>query len=228
MATEKLLLLEDDAALGRSLKISLELEGYQVEWARDVRTAEGLAPTRDFDLMLFDWNLPDGTGLELCRRLREDAKLATPILFLTARTDEESAIAALESGAQDFVRKPFGPRELVARIRAALRQNAEREAELRFGELRALPRERRAFFGDEEIDLNRREFDVLCVLLRRADAVVTREELLESIDREGNLFDRTIDSHVSHLRARLKKAEVHGVQIASVYGVGYRLEKVEA
>ena len=222
----RILLLEDDPALGRSLQLSLELEAFEVAWATTVAAAEELWANGAFDLCLLDWNLPDGTGIDFMREMRRDESAnPTPVIFLTARQDEESAISALTKGAQDFVRKPFNRGELFARIGAALRLHHPPEEILRFGPLSIARATRKVLCEDTPIELNRREFDILCHLVRRAEAIVSREELLRLIDREGEVFDRTIDSHVSHIRTRLKKAGVRQVQLNSVYGVGYRLEK---
>lgn len=221
----QILLLEDDANLGRGLKMSLELEGYKVSWATDIRSAESLEALGSHDLYLLDWNLPDGTGADFCDKLRTK-NTSVPIIFLTARTDEDSAVKALTSGANDFVRKPVGQAELLARIKTALKEPTTREEHIRLGDLVIYPKQRRATYRDADVEMNRREFDILTFLVRRAGTTVTRNELLELIDHSGQLYDRTIDSHLSHLRARLKKAAVSSIQISSVYGVGYRLEKV--
>lgn len=218
-----ILLLEDDPILGKNLKLSLELEGFQVSWAQDIQTAEKIETESSFDLFVLDWNLPDGSGTDFCARIRKKNTLV-PILFLTARTDEDSAVKALTLGANDFIRKPFGQAEFFARIRANLKDTHVREEQIRFGDLLVLVSQRRALWNKEPIELNRREFDVLAFLAKKADTVVTREELLAVIDKEGLLFDRTIDSHLSHLRGRLRKAGISQLQIASIYGVGYRLE----
>lgn len=220
----KILLLEDDPALGKGLKMGLELEGYQVEWAPDLSTAARLESSQNIDLFILDWNLPDGTGVDFCTKIRTK-NASVPILFLTARVSEESAIKAFASGANDFIRKPFGQGELFARVKSALRETALREEQLKFGDLLILIESRKAYFDKREINLKRREFDILSYLVKRSGAVVSRDELINAIGRDGEIFDRTIDSHVSHLRARLKDARADGLQVLSVYGVGYRLEK---
>ena len=219
-----ILIVEDDPVLGRGLKLSLELEGYQVSWAMDLRTASRIETETSIDLFLLDWNLPDGTGLDFCTKLRTGSA-SVPVMFLTARTDEESAVQALTSGANDFVRKPFGQAELLARIKSALRDSVQRDEQVRFEDILILIKQRRVLFRKEDVDLGRREFDILLHLVRRAGEAVPREDLVALIDKEGRIFDRTIDSHVSHLRAHLARAHVHSVRISSVYGVGYRLEK---
>lgn len=219
-----ILLLEDDPALGRGLKMSLELEGYKVQWATDIVSASRIESETSIDLFILDWNLPDGTGIDFCTKIRAK-NTVVPIIFLTARVNEESAIRAFASGANDFVRKPFGQGELFARVKSALREPARREEQLRFGDLLILIESRKAYHGKQEVNLKRREFDILTYLVKRSGAVVSREELINAIGRDGEIYDRTIDSHVSHLRARLRDSQATSVQILSVYGVGYRLER---
>ena len=220
----QILVVEDDPILGRSLSISLELEGYKINWCKDIKSAKAASTASIFDLILLDVNLGDGSGLDLCAALRKGG-LQTPIIFLTAKTDEESVVAGFNAGANDYVKKPFGNRELLVRIKAHLKGAGSRDSQLKFGTLLLVPAKRQAFSDDKEIELNRREFDVLSILIRHPETVVTRDTLLSSLDKDGEIFDRTIDSHVSHIRSKLKKAAVESVQITSVYGVGYRLEK---
>ena len=220
----KILLVEDDPALGKGLKMNLEYEGYEVEWARDLRTAVRLNDELKFDLTLLDLGLPDGNGISFCDRTRA-AGSRLPIIILTAQADEESVVKGLMAGANDYVRKPFGTRELVARIKTVLREPKVREDQIRFENLVLLRDQRKVMWGASEIDLNRREFDLLTVLVENGESVVTRESLLARLDREGEILDRTMDSHLSHIRTKFRKAGVLGIQISSVYGVGYRLEK---
>jgi two-component system OmpR family response regulator len=221
-----ILIIEDDPVLGRGLSVTLELEGYRVAWVRDLKSAgEARASSKTpFDLVLLDLGLPDGSGFQFLKKLRA-TDTRTPVVILTAKTDEDSVVEGLQAGANDYVRKPFGNKELLARLKTALREPQRAGAQVRFGDLVVLPEQRKAMFGDKEIELHRREFDLLHYFVKHADAVVTREALLESLDKDGEIFDRTIDSHVSHVRARLRQAGVDSILISSVYGVGYRLEK---
>lgn len=214
----RLLVVEDDPAIAKSLLTVLRWEGFQSAHAAGAETARELLAEGGFDLVLLDVNLPDGNGFDLCREWRERG-LTVPILFLTARTDEDSAVRGLTLGANDYVRKPFSNRELVARIRAFL-QVARR---LKYRELEIDPERREATLGGAPLALNRRELDVLCLFVRKAEKVVTREEILQMLGHAEELSDRTVDSHVSHVRVKLKKAGGK-VRLASVYGVGYRLE----
>jgi len=220
----KILLVEDDPVLGTGLKINLELEGYDVQWARDLRSAHGLNSDQRFDLAVLDLGLPDGSGLSFCQGIR-NAGSRMPIIILTAQTDEDSVVSGLSAGANDYVRKPFGNREILARIKTALREPLTRDQQIRFGDILVLRDQRKVMFGSNEVELNRREFEIFLILIESGDSVVTRERLLSSLDRDGEILDRTLDSHLSHIRSKLRKAGILSLQITSVYGVGYRLEK---
>ncbi len=219
-----LTIVEDDPILGRGLTVYLELEGFKITWVKDLKSAYASVENTPAELVILDVNLPDGSGLELCTKLRAKGS-KIPVIFLTAKTDEDSVVAGFAAGANDYVKKPFGNRELLARIKVLLREPVKTEAQLKYGDLTVIPAKRQVFVREMEIDFNRREFDILSVFMRNSEAVVTREALLNALDKEGEIFDRTIDSHVSHIRTKLKKANIESVQITSVYGIGYRLEK---
>ncbi len=224
-----ILLVEDDPLLGRGLSVNLESEGFQVRWVRDLASAFRSYTARDVVLIVLDLGLPDGDGFDLLRKLR-DTGSTLPVVVCTAQTDQDKVVEALQLGARDYVRKPFGGKELIARIRAALGELHKTGPQLRYGELVILPDQRKVLFRDQEIELYRREYEVLAFLVQRAEAVVSRDSLLEHIerqvtDKEEGIYDRTVDSHISHVRGRLRAAGVHSIQISSVYGVGYRLER---
>jgi two-component system OmpR family response regulator len=134
-------------------------------------------------------------------------------------------VEGLQSGANDYVRKPFGNKELLARVKTVLRDPVPGTPQIRYGDLVVLSEKRKIVYGEKEVDLNRREFDILSYFIDHAESVVTRDALLQMLDKDREIYDRTIDSHVSHVRSRLKQAGITSVQISSVYGVGYRLEK---
>ena len=220
----EILLVEDDPALGRGICVKLELAGYKVHWTQDLKSAAETNRKKQLDLILLDLNLPDGNGLTFLKTIRQ-AGSRIPVIILTAKTDEDSVVEGLQLGANDYVRKPFGDKELVARIKAVLKEPQSRDEQVRYGDLLLLLDQRRVMLGDREIELERREYDVLCHLIQNADKVVTREGLIDAFDKDSEISDRTVDSHISHVRARLRKQGVKTIQISSVYGVGYRLEK---
>jgi DNA-binding response OmpR family regulator len=219
-----ILLIEDDPALGRGLCINLEHEGYKVHLATHIHSALEATKRTSFELMILDLGLPDGNGFSFLKEMRK-AGSRVPVIILTAKTDIESVVEGLQSGANDYIRKPFDDRELLARIKTALKEPQVHSSKIRYGELLVLPEKRKVMFGEREVELTPREFDILSYLIQNAESVITRTALLEFVDKEGALFDRTIDSNISHLRTRLKKSGVHSIQIIPVYGVGYRLEK---
>jgi DNA-binding response OmpR family regulator len=221
----KIHLIEDDPILGRSLSISLETEQFHVEWSQSLADAREKIRLRTPDLILLDVNLPDGSGFDFLRELRKSHP-TTPVIVLTARTDEDSVVEGLASGANDYVRKPFGTRELLARVSTALKGlGSVSPNQLRYHELCVDPERRLVTHAEKPVEMNRREFEILSYLVRHAESVVTRDALLEAVNKGGEIYDRTIDSHISHLRARLRKADVTAIRINSIYGVGYRLEK---
>jgi two-component system, OmpR family, response regulator len=222
----RILLVEDDPGIGSGLKKSLEFEGYEVVWARDLRTAKRENEEHEFQLVLLDLGLPDGSGISFCTQIRETGS-RLPIIILTAQTHEESVVAGLQAGANDYVRKPFGNRELLARIENVLREPKTREDQLRFVDLLVLRTQRKVMFNSSEIELTRREYDILVYLTENAEGVVTRERLMNHVDQDGQISDRTLDSHLSHVRSKLKKAGMESIKISPVYGIGYRLEKAK-
>ena len=219
------LLVEDDPVLGRGLSINLELAGYKVHWAKSLTEGFEINQNKVLNLIILDLNLPDGSGISFLKVIRE-SNLRVPVIILTAKTDEDSVVEGLQAGANDYVRKPFGHKELLARIQTTLREPETRTSQIRYGELLLLTDQRKIMAGETEVDLHRREYDILAYFIQHSETVVSRQALLSFLDKDGEIFDRTIDSHVSHVRARLRQANIKGIQISSVYGIGYRLEKV--
>ena len=213
--------IEDDEAIGALVGTYLERAGFEVvrecSGERGVEAVERRRPR----VVVLDLGLPDVDGFDLCRRLRGSADV--PILILTARDEEADRIIGLELGADDYVTKPFSPRELVARVRAVLRRVEPGPPESRVievGELRVDLRTRSATFGSSPLALRTLEFELLAELARNAGRVVTRDRLLDRV--WGLSFPggtRTVDVHVAQLRKKLRRPDV----IQTVRGVGYRL-----
>ncbi len=218
----QVLVVDDDEEIRSLIRRYLDHEGYEVRLARDGR--EGLAFAREgADLVILDLMMPGLSGLEVTRRLREAS--AVPILILTARGDEADRVSGLEIGADDYVTKPFSPRELLARVKALIR----RSKVLSQGHLAPLSplvvdAERRlALYHGEPIDLTRREYDLLRHLVANPGRNFTREELLNRCWGEDYAGDsRRVDVHISNLRDKLGKLGL--VPIRSIWGVGYRFE----
>lgn len=203
--------------------MSLRYQGFELTVAASLAEADAVVANRPFDLLLLDVGLPDGSGIDWCRRVRErDAQV--PILMLTARTEEATAVASIDGGADDYVRKPYGMLELTARMKRLLqRRPKEERAVLNFGPV-AMDLKRHAVSVDgRELHLSKREFGILQLLVRADGDTVTREQILRALDCKLEVYDRTVDSHLSHLRRKLKDAGAD-LRIAAIYGVGYRLE----
>ncbi len=219
----RILVVDDERPLVESLRFALHREGYQVAEAFDGVAALELARSQTFDLVILDVMLPGMSGFELCRVLRRDSDV--PILLLTARSDEADRVVGLDLGADDYVTKPFSMRELLARVRAALRRRGlQRTAPLVVGDLQLDPARHEVRCGGRALQLAPKEYDLLEVLLRHAGRVLSRGQLLERVwgyDYEGD--ERTVDVHVSWLRRKLREAG-SAARIEAVRGVGYRLE----
>jgi two-component system, OmpR family, alkaline phosphatase synthesis response regulator PhoP len=216
------LVVDDERHIVELVRLYLEKEGYGVIPASDGEEALALHDRHDPDLVILDLMLPRIDGFEVCREIRRRGD--TPILMLTARTDDIDAIVGLELGADDYVTKPFNPRALVARVKAILRRTevtARGGRPIEVGTLRVDPRRREAWIADRRLELRAREFDLLAALARDPGVVLTRDGLLEGVwgtDFPGET--RTVDVHVAALR---KKLGEDGPTIETVRGMGYRL-----
>lgn len=213
-------LVEDDPSIGAGLVRTLEAEGHVVEWAASV--AESGALVGHPDLLLVDLGLPDGDGLDVCRRLSERHRHMRTII-LTARTGEIDVVMGLDAGATDYISKPFRLSELLARVRAQLRDRPQDRVAV--GDLVIELGPRRVFRSGHEIQLRQREFDLLARLADDAGSVVHRDVLMTDVwDRHHFGDTKTLDVHIAHLRRRLGEAPGQPSRITTVRGVGYRLE----
>ena len=222
--TPRVLIIDDDDRLAAMLRTWLRERGLEADSRPDVAT--GLAALDDggWDALVLDVMLPDGDGFDVCRRVR--ARSDIPILMLTARGEATDRIVGLELGADDYLPKPFDPRELLARLRAILRRRqpaAEPTAPvLRFGDLEIDPEARLVRKGGELRRLTSHQFELLLALARRAGRVLSREQLMEAVRGEPlEAFDRSIDVHVSRIRAAIEDDPKNPRRIVTVRGVGY-------
>jgi two-component system, OmpR family, response regulator RegX3 len=223
----RILLVEDEASIGEPFARALTREGFATEWVRTAADALAAAAGDPPDLVLLDLALPDGDGRDVARTLRAQGDV--PIIMVTARGTETDRIVGLELGADDYVVKPFSSAEVIARIRAVLRRTQRSEGApppaepLRIGDLEVDLAARRAVLGDRELDLSRKEFDLLAELARNAGRVVTREDLMARVWDE-NWFGstKTLDVHVGWLRRKLADDPAAPGWIDTVRGVGYR------
>jgi DNA-binding response OmpR family regulator len=240
MADALILVVDDEHNIRNLLRMYLEQEGYTVEDVADGATAlQRLDRKPHPDLMVLDLMLPGVDGWEICRRVRAGQHGELPILMLTARDDDVDKIVGLELGADDYVTKPFNPREVVARVKAILRRadrprrqedpgadDVDQEMVLAVNDLKLDLRERRVTVGGEALELRRKEFDLLAALLRHREAVLSRDRLLDEVwgyDYVGQT--RTIDVHIASLRRKLAATGLTAgaVEIETVTGIGYRL-----
>jgi two-component system response regulator CpxR len=217
-----ILLVDDDVELCSLLGELLRREGFTVECAHEGRAGLEKAATGGADLVVLDVMLPGIDGFEILRRLR--ARSRVPVLMLTARGEDEDRISGLESGADDYLAKPFNPRELVARIRAILRRNEPRapsaSAPIEVNGVKLDPASREVFAGGRPVELTTFEFDILELLMRAAGTVLSRDRLMEKFyNRKATPYDRSLDMHVSHLRRKLAGGEN---LIKTVRGTGYQ------
>jgi two-component system response regulator RegX3 len=229
-----ILLAEDEESFIEALVVGLNHEGFRVTVARDGQEALRLFEQQRFDLVLLDVMLPRMSGLDVLRAIR--AHSTVPIIMVTAKGTEIDTVVALEVGADDYVIKPYRLRELVARMRAAMRRTAQSagtgagaevndEDPVEAGEVRMEPHQRRAFVRGEEVVLRRKEFELLRLLVENAGRVLTRDTLIDRVWGTDYIGDtKTLDVHVKRLRGRVEEDPANPRLITTVRGVGYRLE----
>jgi len=221
-----ILVVEDEPAIQVLIATNLMRAGHEVQSAADAETAQRLVKQALPDLVLLDWMLPGVSGVELARSLRGDERTrAVPIIMLTARGDEHDKILGLETGADDYITKPFSPRELVARIKAVLRRRAPQATEdaVEIGDLRLDPASHRIVAGGQAVELGPTEFRLLHFLMTHAERVHSRSQLLDQVWGDHVFVEeRTVDVHIRRLRAALE-ATGHDALIQTVRGSGYRL-----
>jgi DNA-binding response OmpR family regulator len=221
---DRILVVDDEPKIVRLVRDYLEHAGFAVTVARDGREALMRARTEPPDLVVLDLGLPELDGLDVTRTLRRDSNV--PIIMLTARDDETDTVLGLELGADDYVTKPFSPRELVARVRAVLRRHEPSPGDevLRAGDLTLDLGRLRASVGDRVVPLTATEFELLATLARQPGRVFTRSQLLDAIHGVAfESYERAIDAHVKNIRRKLEADPRHPRHLLTVYGIGYRL-----
>jgi two-component system alkaline phosphatase synthesis response regulator PhoP len=228
MARNKILLVEDEPKVCELIKAYLVKDGYDVVIAGDGKTAIEQAQIYKPDLILLDLNLPELDGLEVCRTIRKQSNV--PIIMLTARDEEVDKVVGLEIGADDYVTKPFSPRELAARVSAVLRRYREglkKGEQIVSGELRLDPDKHEATYFEQPLNLTAAEFKLLSVLARNPGRVCTRLQLMDSAFGESyEGYERTIDAHIKNIRQKMAKVAPDSTNpLATVRGVGYKLEE---
>jgi two-component system alkaline phosphatase synthesis response regulator PhoP len=231
MPEKRILVVDDDHEVVRLMRGYLEQSGYTVLVAYNGQTAMHIIRRERPDLVLLDLMLPDLSGWEITRSVRADPVLKhTPIIVLTARVNDADKIVGLELGADDYVTKPYNPREVVSRVRARLRiqdgvYEAAQQKILRLGGLQIDLGRRETHVDGRAVSLTATEFDILRILMEQAGYVLTRNELIrEALGSDFLGIDRTLDSHIRNLRQKIEADPKNPLYIRTVYGVGYRLE----
>jgi len=228
MARTKILLVDDEPKVCELIKAYLVKDGYDVIVAADGKAAIEQAQHHKPDLILLDLNLPELDGLEVCRTIRKQSNV--PIIMLTARDEETDKIVGLELGADDYVTKPFSPRELAARVGAVLRRYREglkQGDKIVAGDLRLDPEKHEVTYSGQALNLTAAEFKLLSVLARNPGRVYTRLQLMDSAFGESyEGYERTIDAHIKNIRQKISKLAPESANpLVTVRGVGYKLEK---
>ncbi|PLT32311.1 response regulator transcription factor [Bacillus sp. V5-8f] len=233
---KKVLVVDDEKSILTLLQYNLEQAGYSVATAMDGEEGKNLALEINPDLIILDLMLPKLDGIEVCKQLRQQ-KVMVPILMLTAKDDEFDKVLGLELGADDYMTKPFSPREVVARVKAILRRSQiqselkdvapEEDGELfKFGDLKIYPDRYEAFFEEDQLELTPKEFELLLYLAKHKGRVLTRDQLLSAVwnyDFAGDT--RIVDVHISHLREKIEQNTKKPLYIKTIRGLGYKLEE---
>ncbi|AGX05793.1 MULTISPECIES: response regulator transcription factor [Bacillaceae] len=232
---KKVLVVDDEQSIVTLLEYNLKQAGYEVITAMDGESGKDFALQERPDLIVLDLMLPKLNGIEVCKQLRQE-KIHTPILMLTAKDDEFDKVLGLELGADDYMTKPFSPREVVARVKAILRrtqltagqqEQAEEDSDsIRIGGLKIFPEHYEAFFSEELLELTPKEFELLLYLAQNKGRVLTRDQLLSAVwnyDFAGDT--RIVDVHVSHLREKIEENTKKPAYIKTIRGLGYKLEE---
>lgn len=234
MERKKILVVDDEESIVTLLKYNLEQSGYKVITALDGEEAKRNAIEEKPDLIILDLMLPKLDGIEVCKQLRQQ-KVMTPILMLTAKDDEFDKILGLELGADDYMTKPFSPREMVARVKAILRRakilheqviEEEMDEIIRIGNIKIIPEQFEAYLDDQLLEFTPKEFELLHYLALNKGRVLTRDRLLSSVWNYDFVGDtRIVDVHISHLREKIEEDTKKPLYIKTIRGLGYKLEE---
>ena len=224
MTSKTVLIVDDEAAIREMIAVALQMAGYRCLEAENAQSAHAIVVDHQPDIILLDWMMPEVSGIELARRLkRETAYADIPIIMLTARSEEDNKIQGLEAGADDYITKPFSPRELIARLKAVLRRTATAgiDEPIAVEGLRLDPSSHRVSSGETELEFGPTEFRLLQFFMTHPERAYTRSQLLDQV-WGGNVYveERTVDVHIRRLRLALGAQHQHLVQ--TVRGTGYR------
>jgi DNA-binding response OmpR family regulator len=225
---KKIIAIDDDKDILKVLKANLELHDYMVETADTWSKAKEMIQAEQPDLILLDVMLPDGDGMEICRELRQDIP-QTPIIMLTARDKVVDKVIGLESGADDYVVKPFDTLELLARIKSCLRRvsTPEREEKVVIGSLKVDFKKRLVTVSGRKVELTPREYDLLCFFIERRGEALSRDTIRKNVWKSSQLYSwsRVIDVHIQHLRHKIEKDPANPRYIVTLAGAGYMMKE---
>jgi len=232
---KKVLVVDDEQSIVTLLQYNLEQAGFEVVTAMDGQEGKRIAETESLDIIVLDLMLPNLDGMDVCKQLRQQ-NIMTPILMLTAKDDELDKILGLELGADDYMVKPFSPREVIARVKAILRRtqiqteagkdNDQPDEQIQIGRLTIYPEKYEAYFQEEKIELTLKEFELLLFLGQNKGRILTRDQLLSTVwnyDFAGDT--RIVDVHISHLREKIEENSKKPAYIKTIRGLGYKLEE---
>ncbi len=221
----RILIVDDEESITTLIQYNLEQAGYETTVYHDGLEAYEAAKSQDFELIVLDLMLPNLNGMEICQRLRQEG-IHTPIIMLTAKRAEQDMITGLEYGADDYMTKPFSPKELVTRVKVVLRRvNPPADEEIKIAHVTINPETYEVFKDDELIEFTKKEFDLLLYLATRKNKPVPRTELLKDVwDFEFIGDTRIVDVHISHLREKLELDPKQPSLIKTVRGIGYKIE----
>jgi two-component system catabolic regulation response regulator CreB len=221
----KILIVEDEPAIAETIQYALETDGFETRCLSSGTPALALLEQEAIDLIVLDIGLPDISGLELCKEIRKTRQL--PVIFLTARSDEVDRVVGLEIGADDYVVKPFSPRELAARVRAVLRRARPSTEAISLPDTFKVDASRRQItYSGTPMELSRYEYNLLVILIQRPGHVFSREHLMQlAWDEPEAAMDRTVDAHIKNIRAKLKTINPEIDPIVTHRGIGYALKE---
>jgi DNA-binding response OmpR family regulator len=226
---KRIILVDDEPQIGDVLSAYLEREGFSTAVCRDLAEARAELERGVPDLMILDITLPDGSGLDILRAVHERR---VPVIMLTARAEEVDRIVGLELGADDYVTKPFSPREVVARVRAVMRRTetgsvapSEGNGRIHIGTLEIDLAAHEVRTAGKSVTLTPSEFRILTILAEHPGQVFTRAQLLDQLHDDGSIFERTLDRHINNLRKKIEPNAQEPEYVLTVYGVGYKMKK---
>jgi two-component system phosphate regulon response regulator PhoB len=226
--SQKILIIEDEPDIRKTLEYNISREGYEVISASTLSEGREKLESASFSLLLLDLMLPDGSGLDLCRELKQDKSLSSmPVIILTAKDDEVDKVVGFELGADDYVTKPFSVRELILRVKAVLKRGERKsdnmEVQRQFGELKIDVDSHEVFINDDQVSLTALEFKLLRQLVDRRGRVQSRDQLLSDVwGYSSDVTTRTVDTHIKRLREKLGGM---GKYVQTIRGVGYKFTR---